>query len=156
MIKRTIAFIALFAVLCTPAFAGHCYTRREFITSNQYIFYFVGQEVREQALADKIAQRLLEKLAEDPGVKDPPNLVDPPTSTSLLAQKCAKCHSGATPEAGLILDGRTGIGCDQITQSLRLLSGLEKSPAPMEKLLGELKPEEKAALMQELLSLEKK
>lgn len=67
---------------------------------------------------------------------------------SALVQHCKKCHSGAKPKVGLVLDGLTKLKCSQITAALRALR-------------DDLMPKDhavdgavKGQLMEELLALE--
>jgi hypothetical protein len=66
---------------------------------------------------------------------------------SALAQHCAKCHSGPTPEAGLTYDG-TALECWQVTSALRQIA---KRAMPKD---HQLTPDVKGQIMQELLDLE--
>jgi hypothetical protein len=41
---------------------------------------------------------------------------------SIMAKHCAKCHSGATPKAGLVFDGQTPVGCDAAMDALQAIA----------------------------------
>jgi hypothetical protein len=41
---------------------------------------------------------------------------------SIMAKHCAKCHSGATPKAGLVFDGLTPVGCDAALDALQAMA----------------------------------
>jgi uncharacterized membrane protein len=109
------------------------------------IYYAAGQDLQAEALAAKVAALVEKKLAQ----RQEQNT--PPAPQSILAQKCAKCHSGATPKGGITLDGTTELLCRQITASIRAVSS-----DSMPKGGPVLTPEEKGALLEELLSLERK
>lgn len=109
------------------------------------VYYAAGQDLQAEALAEKVAALVEKKLALRQERQAPA------ASTSILAQKCAKCHSGATPKGGITLDGATELLCSQITASIRAVSN-----DSMPKGGPALSPEEKGALLEELLSLERK
>ncbi len=109
------------------------------------VYYSAGQDVQAEALAAKVAALVEKKLA----LRQEQNT--PPAPQSILAQKCAKCHSGATPKGGITLDGSTELLCRQITASIRAVS-----TDHMPKGGPALTPEQKGAVLEELLSLERK
>lgn len=74
----------------------------------------------------------------------------PKASGQTIVAKCASCHSGDGAEKGAILDGATAIDPSLITKSLNRIRKDEMPPG------GGLSDEDKAALMNELLSLEVK
>jgi uncharacterized membrane protein len=109
------------------------------------VYYAAGQDLEAEALAAKVAALVERKLALRQEQTAPAH------SQSILAQKCAKCHSGATPKGGITLDGSTELLCRQITASIRAVS-----TDHMPKGGPALTPEQKGALLDELLSLERK
>lgn len=74
----------------------------------------------------------------------------PKISGLTIAAKCASCHSGDGAEKGAVLDGQAAIDPGLITKSLNRIRKDEMPPG------GGLSDEDKAALMNELLSLETK
>lgn len=76
----------------------------------------------------------------------------PRPGISVMASVCAKCHAGATPKGALIYDGETGLECNQITRALKQIRS-NKMPPPTE---APLSVEQKGAILEELLSLERK
>lgn len=68
---------------------------------------------------------------------------------SVLAAKCAECHSGANPKAGITIDGKTEMFCNQVTASIRAIRDhkMPKGGPP-------LSNAQKALALEELLALE--
>lgn len=95
-----------------------------------------------QGLADglKIAGGNVQQLVQD-------------LKPSVVQQKCGSCHSGNAPKGGLLLGSGVKYSPGQITKALRILSG-DNVPTEMESVIKGLKPEDQAAIMQELLNNE--
>lgn len=114
--------------------------------------YQAGRDIEADALAAKVAAlvapKIVEQLKAAGGTAAQP--LAAPVVQPLVAQHCAKCHSGAAPKAGLVLDGTTPLLCSQITASLRQLAA-DKMPQD-----HQIAPSVKGAIMQELLDLERK
>ena len=109
-----------------------------------------GQLMADQA-RDREELRLLRQQVESMKGQTAPEVA--PQKTSMIAQKCASCHTGAVPKAGLFLDGQTEVGCSSITEALRQIAN-GTMPPPESGIT--LTPAEKGQLMQELLDLERK
>jgi cytochrome c553 len=113
------------------------------IVAYPQVYYQAGRDIEAEALAEKVARLVTQKLEIRQQQKQ---VATRPQSA--LAQHCAKCHSGATPKAGLVYDGATGMDARLVTAALKQIkdgSMPKDHPIP---------PEVKAALMDELLSLE--
>lgn len=90
---------------------------------------------------------------QDPGSDQPPPRDDQP-STSMLSQKCAKCHGVdlAQPKGGLYFDVGATVNSEQFADSMVVLSGVNV-PEPMKALVESLTDQEKGQLIQELRDL---
>lgn len=131
-------------------------------------YYAAGADIQSEAQAEKIARLAVPKILAQlqaplkqqqvNGHKIPyPNSARPlppqpelPTTGSVLARKCAECHSGARPKKGIVIDGTTPMFCDQITMSIRMIRDdkMPKGGPP-------LTPDEKGQALEELLLLER-
>lgn len=80
---------------------------------------------------------------------DGPAGQQPVSTGGVVAQRCAECHSGAQPKAEFYLDGQSAIDDRTAIAALRAIKDGKMPPSSR----GALKPEEKAAIMEELLSL---
>lgn len=84
---------------------------------------------------------------------DPPPIPQPERSTSVVAQKCAKCHGldKAEPKGGLYLDVGHGISCDNFREAIKRV----KSSDPQVRMPpdGNLTPQEAGDLLDELIVL---
>lgn len=143
------------AVLCTPARAGNC---GHFFVKQQVayvapiyaapVYYQAGKDIEAEALAEKVARLVAPKIAAQLKAGNVPQ--QQTASQSMLAQHCAKCHSGATPKANTVYDGVTELACFQVTAALRSIRD-ESMPKD-----HKISPEVKGAIMEELLNLERK
>lgn len=151
---RAVLIAALLAALGTPALADcrQFFVQKHVVQQVQVIqavavspyLYQAGRDIEADALAAKVAALVTQQLRAQP-------LVQQQTApASVIAQHCAKCHSGATPKAGITLDGSTELLCSQITASLRAIAA-DKMPKD-----HKIDPAVKGAIMQELLNLERK
>jgi hypothetical protein len=109
------------------------------------VYYAAGRDIEAEALAEKVAKLVLGKLESR---LTQPTRVE--ATASPLAEHCAKCHSGAAPKGGIVIDGSTPLLCGQITGSLRQIAS---DAMPKD---HKLTPDQKGALMQALLDLEAK
>lgn len=123
------------------------------------VYYFVGQQVRSQALvqhqlrSDPDYAEFLEfkkwKAAQgNTGAAVDANATGSPAAPSPVTTFCARCHSGAAPKGGFYLDGTSSVSADTITSALRQIASGEMPPD------RQLSPQEKGELMQTLLDLE--
>ena len=105
-------------------------------------YYSVGAHLQEDALAERIAARVLEKLA---GPSQATTQAVPPT---LVQQKCGKCHGGADPKGGLSLLDLSVLSCEVRLEAVqRIVTDDEAKRMPKG---GTLTPEEAGLLLQEL------
>lgn len=112
------------------------------------VYYQAGKDIEAEALAEKVARLAVPKIIAQLNVG---NLRQQQTAPqSAIAQHCSKCHSGATPKAGVVYDGVTTLACFQVTNALR---ALRDDAMPKD---HKLTPEQKGAVMDELLNLERK
>lgn len=188
MFVLAVAGFLLLALCATPAgacpkcglFGNKCVVRQQVIaqqlvTPQIYlgapnISYFVGQEVRVEAIVQKA-------LREDPGYAEyqkfkawqmgrvpntetispsisgnsplnkPTETIPQTIPTSLLTTKCGTCHGGDAPKKGLLLDGTAKLNCEQVLKAMRAIQS-GKMP-PKVKLTGE----EAGEVFHELLDL---
>lgn len=128
------------------------------------VSYFVGQEVRVEALVQQALRtdpdyqafqqfRQWQALT-DQGATAPPAPAGQvsksdsnPAPAPLLAARCASCHGGATPKAGLIIDGTAPLTAEQAIHAMRKITAGEMPPK------SPLSPEEAGAAFTELLEL---
>ena len=68
---------------------------------------------------------------------------------SILAERCAECHSGANPKKGIVIDGVTQMLCHQVTSAIRAIRDNR-----MPEHVPALSNAEKALALEELLALE--
>lgn len=129
------------------------------------VSYFVGQNVRIEALVQQALRtdpdyeafqkfRQWQAMTQDATGTAPPagqvnNAGETPAPAPLLSARCAQCHSGATPKAGLIIDGQTPLTSEQAIHAMRRITAGEMPPK------GALSPEEAGAAFTELLELSK-
>lgn len=140
---------ALLLILAATAEAGGC---RQFFVQKQVayvapvyaapIYYQAGLSIEQDALAEKVACLVTQKLAANQ------TLQQQAPRASAVTQHCAKCHSGATPKGDFVFDGSSPLFSQHITAALRAIAS-DKMPKDKK-----LTPEQKGALMQELLDLE--
>ena len=108
------------------------------------IYYQAGRDIEAEAIAAKVAKIVVGQLRAELNAPQRQTA----TKQSALAQHSAKCHSGATPKAGIVYDGVTSLACVQVTAALRSIA---KEEMPKD---HKLTPEQKGQVMQELLDLE--
>lgn len=124
-------------------------------------YYAAGADIQSEAQAEKIARLAVPKIlaqlqaplkqqVKAPIARPLPQPELPTHPVSILATKCAKCHSGAAPKKGITIDGKTAMFCDQITASIRMIRDdlMPKDGPP-------LTPDEKGQALEELLALER-
>lgn len=138
--------------IAVAANAGNC---RQFfvqqyaapIYAQPVILYQAGVQVEHDALAERIAQRVEAKIIQRLQATSAPQ--QQRQSATALEVHCAKCHSGGAPKGGLVIDGSSAIECRTITAALRAIS---QDLMPKD---HKLTPEQKGAVMQQLLDLER-
>lgn len=166
MKSLTILFLAAVAFLClfvADLFAGHpvCVKQVQqvvqpvLVPQNVYVsqYYRVGEALIVPELVAELRALRAEVAALKVAPQTAPQADTAPPPTSMIATKCAKCHTGNTPKGGVFLDGQTQLGCSSITEALRKIAA-GTMPPPESGVT--LTPQEKGQLMQELLDLERK
>ena len=147
------ALTILLTLLAGVAHAGNC--KQFFVQPVQQVvypqaYYAVGQDLQLEALAERIALRVEQKLALRASVKQA--VTEPQTqplpAQSALAQNCAKCHSGPTPKGNVRYDGGL-LTCHDITRALRAIASNKMPKGHV------IDGAVKGRLMQELLDLER-
>ena len=150
---------------CRQFFRQQVVYQQQAYIAQPVVLYQAGRDVELDALAERLVQRLEQRLTQKQSVSRQPiqknsavqapsqspdaqSMESPSAPTLAMAQQCAKCHSGATPKAGMIFDGETALLCSQITKALRAIAS-DKMPKD-----HALTPDQKGAVMEELLALE--
>ncbi len=128
---------------CNQFFVQKQYAQAVVAYAAPVVQYYAGQDIQAEALAEKVA-RLVDKklelrLSQSQQVKAPPQ--------TMLAQHCSKCHSGATPKAGLTYDGITPLPSEL---AIAALVAIKDESMPKD---HKIDPAVKGQLMEELLSL---
>lgn len=148
------AVLCLIAAFTPPAHAGNCqpffYKQAVVAVAPAYVapvYYQAGIGIENDALAAKVAKIVVGQLRAELKAGSQQQTA-PGASKSAIAQHCSKCHSGAAPKGGIVLDGVTDLACSQITASLRAIA--DESMPKDHKIAAEVKGQ----LMQELLALE--
>lgn len=113
MITRILATIAAVFIAVGPSLASHCAQPARVLQKQQYnayqvqgqyqaqavhngyyrpYEYYVGEDLRLEAVAEKIARKVEEKLQERGTLQ----AAEPPLGLTVLTQKCAVCHKPGT------------------------------------------------------------
>jgi hypothetical protein len=148
------------------AFVKHVAVQQ--VVAYPQVSYFVGAPIRVEALVQQALRtdpdyEAFQKFRQWQSMTDASRVATAPpagqgtqesSDTSpepapLLAQSCSKCHSGATPKAGLIIDGHTPLTAEQALHAMRRIQAGEMPPKVL------LSPEEAGAAFSELLELSK-
>lgn len=119
------------------------------------VHYAVGQSIQDDAIAEKIASKVAEKLKAmqiAPAAQGSAGTLG--VKATLLTSKCAKCHSGDDPKGGLTLDGSKSVDDGTFRAVVRMLGTGKGVPKAMAGVVAGLSPAEKGGLTEELLGLE--
>lgn len=118
----------------------------------QPVYYSVGDNIRLEALAEKVAAIVTQKLQAAPQTLP----LQAPAVQSILAAKCARCHSGPQAKGGHVIDGVTPMSCELKVRSLEMLSGEgDPPPAAMVPVIKAIQAEQQQGdLMQAMLRLQ--
>lgn len=158
----TLAVLAAFALSVGIAEAGGCRVRVRssgdqilLVPSyaNQGYAFQVGSELQIEAIAERVAARVLAQLAagqQDSLAAPQPAAEQPvvePVPLSLLAQKCGKCHDGTNPDRVQLVG--VELSCEQRIEAIRRLLIEPGNPEHMPK-GGQLTAEELGDLIGEL------
>lgn len=123
---------------------GYQQTYAAQVVAAPLVYYQAGQSIEQDALAAKVAKRVIEQLRSELNAPQRPQQT---AAQTVLSQACAKCHSGATPKGGLTIDGQTPLECDSILDAIQAVaSGSMPKGAT-------LTPEQKGKVLDELLLL---
>ena len=118
--------------------------------------YFVGAPIRVEAIVQQALRadpqwQEFQQFKEWQALQAHPAEATPQAvSASLIAAKCASCHSGPKPAKGLVLDGETAVTCEQ---KLAAMKAVRDGVMPPPNKAAALSPEEKGDLLSELLDL---
>lgn len=121
--------------------------------ANQGYAFQVGSELQIEAIAERVAARVLAQLAagqQDSLAAPQPAAEQPvvePVPLSLLAQKCGKCHDGTNPDRVQLVG--VELSCEQRIEAIRRLLIDPGQPEHMPK-GGQLTAEELGDLIGEL------
>jgi hypothetical protein len=167
MRNRSVLVLLLVLGLAIPANAGNCHLiYRQQVVVAPYVqqvvayaapvHYAVGQAIQDDAIAEKIASKVVEKLrAHAPGATaTAPGAGTLNIKATLLASKCARCHSGDAPKAGITLDGSKSVDDGTFRAVVRMLGTGKGVPKAMAGVVAGLTPADKGGLTEELLGLE--
>lgn len=115
----------------------------------QPVYYSVGDNIRLEALAEKVAAIVTQKLQ-----AAPPALAQT-APQSILAARCSRCHSGPDAKGGHVIDGTTPIDCDTFRRTMEMLSGEGAAPpVAMTGVIKQIQAEQKQGdVMQAMLRL---
>lgn len=164
-INIAIWIIGILLILVSGVFANDCYVRQSYsyyyaqpVVAVPLVYYSAGQSLIQEANVEKIAQRVyqLQQQQQRKPIQAPmqaqvqaPRQQTNAPPLSILAERCAECHSGANPKKGIVIDGVTQMLCHQVTSAIRAIRDNrmpEHGPA--------LSNAEKALALEELLALE--
>lgn len=117
-------------------------------------YYSVGAAIQEDAIAERVAAKVMERLAKageqpaEPGAPEPIPGEHAAITQSAVTQSCAKCHSGTNPKAGLNLTDPAALDCETRLKAIRAVlsqsmpKGATLTPEAVGQVLGELAGEE--------------
>ena len=147
--KRLFLLAAIVGIPLT-AMGGHCPKVRRVVAVQAYVqpqhYFQAGQALQEDALAERIAARVLAKLEASASTTAQPQQQ---AVGSLIVANCAKCHSGADAKGGIDLSG-------ELTCEVRLHAiwqVMHNDPARRMPKGKDLDPETLGLLIQELAAV---
>lgn len=153
-----VAFLSI-ALVAAPLHAGNCgLLYRQQVVQQVYaapviaapVYYSVGQNIQEDALAERIAAKVALKFQ---ALQAAPIQAQHAKAT-LLSAKCARCHSGDNAKGGVVLDGSVPVDDGTFRAVVRMLGTGKGVPKAMAGVVAGLSPAEKGGLTEELLGLE--
>lgn len=120
--------------------------------ANQGYAFQVGSELQIEAIAERVAARVLAQLAagqqpQSPAESLPQPAEAPVVPLSLLSQKCVKCHDGTNPDRVQLVG--VELSCEQRIEAIRRLL-IEPGNAEHMPKGGQLTAEELGDLIGEL------
>lgn len=166
--KPFIAVVLSLALFAAPLHAGNCHLiYRQQVVAAPYVqqvvayaapvHYAVGQSIQDDAIAEKIASKVAQKLLAQgvvSGVRATSGAVVTNGQSPLLNSKCARCHSADEPKGGITLDGSKSVDDGTFRAVVRMLGTGKGVPKAMAGVIGGLSPAEKGGITEELLGLE--
>lgn len=155
MIRSTYILVAVAALIPSVLNAGHC---NQFFQGHGYrhhvqavvaapVYYFAGQATQDEALTRKAIRAELPAIVE--AVRQSLQAPQQQQAGGIIAQRCARCHSGESPKGGIDLTGE--IDDATFRRSLEILAGKDV-PEAMKGVMAGLKEGDHAALMEAMLS----
>ena len=86
---------------------------------------------------------------------DAPQTLPQTAPQSILAARCAKCHSGESAKGGHVIDGSSPIDCETFRRSMEMLAGKGAPPPPaMAAIVKQIQAEQKQGeIMDAMLNL---
>jgi hypothetical protein len=157
--KPFIAAAMILAAFVAPAQAGNCgvlYRQQQVRQHHVYqqaivhapAHYSVALDIQLDAVAQRIADKV-EALQQKRQAQTRP--VGPAQAT-VLAAKCARCHSGAEPKGGVLLDGSPLTSADK-WRIVEILGAGKDVPQAMKTLVAGMAAEDKGAITDELVAI---
>jgi cytochrome c553 len=110
------------------------------------IYYQAGRDLEAEALADKVARLVTQKLE---ARLTAPQAVRAKASAGAFS-KCVRCHG---PESSVVLDGSAKVDCWTLARWVQISGQGVNVPPEMKKLVDSLSPQEKGAVADEMLNL---
>lgn len=153
----------LVVAFCLPANAGNCHVlyrqRQAVVVNHAYaqqfvapIVYQVGRDIQDDAVAEKIAQRVAAKLQAIQAVQKQSvgNAIKSATG-SVLAAKCVRCHNKSKRSGDVVFDGSEPVSAEAQLATIAMLGLKEGIPDPMTSVMAGLTKEEISQLTEEVL-----
>lgn len=146
MKSLTIIFLAAVAFLClfvADLHATHPVCVKQIqqvvqpvvVPQNVYVsqYYRVGEALIVPELVAELRALRAEVQALKAAPQTAPQTDTAPPPTSMISQKCASCHAGNTPDAGLYLDGKTSFSAESFREIVYRLQLPPEHPKHMPK-----------------------
>lgn len=142
---------------CAVQLQHHAVYAQPLVALNQVYppaYYSVGAAIQEDAIAERVAAKVLERLAgakmpaepAQPGAPEPIPGEHAQLNQSAVGQSCVKCHSGEKPKAGIDLTG--DLDCETRLKAIRAVlnqsmpKGATLTPEQVGEVLSDLAGEE--------------
>lgn len=155
-LTTALAIALLASLLVSPARAADCnhfFYRQQVaaVVAPYYaapIYYQAGRDIEADAFAEKIIRRVEQKLQ----TREP---VQQQVKATGAFASCVRCHTGATPAGGVVLDGETPVPCSVYLRWGEMAGLGENVPNGMKNLLNAMTPEQKGEVNSALIRLAK-
>jgi hypothetical protein len=156
-VRPFIVAVLLLALFAAPLHAGNCgiIYRQQAVYAAPFVapvYYAVGASIQEDAIAERIAAKVAQKLQ---ALQAAP-LKSAALKPSLLASKCARCHTGESAKGGVVLDGSQPVADDAFRRIVEMLGDNRDVPKAMVPILAGLKDADKGNLTLELINAKPK